>query len=118
MAAGTMARPASSAQAPAGDGEEALRREVASFISAEVGLSSHAAPDDAFDDFAPQNAAKKLGDPHEAPKRKKKSTNKFKTHQSQDDAPAAPREPDASITERSWNEGAGQRPGDPPIIKL
>lgn len=107
-----MARPSSTAQARASEGEEALRREVASFISAEVGLASHATPDGAFDDFAPQNAAKKLGELSDAPKRKKRSTNKFKPSQGQDDSPAASRQPNASITERTWNEGAGQRPGE------
>lgn len=111
-----MARPSSIAQEPAEDAEEALRKEVASFISAEVGLGSHSTPDGTFDDFAPENAAKKLGEVGDAPKRKKKSTNKFKSvndHDgSADAAEVQAKEPDASITERTWNEGAGQRPGE------
>lgn len=111
----TMARRRSISHSPSGDQEDTLRKEVASLLSAEVGLGAHATPDDAFDDFAPQNAAKKLGDVENLPKRVKKSTNKFKPtdHQAAPRNPAEARKPelDASITERGWNEGAGQRPG-------
>jgi hypothetical protein len=113
-------RPSTVSQEPTSGSEEALRKDVASFLSTEIGLGSSATPDDVFDDFAPERAAKQLGDALEdqntPPKRKKKSTNKFKSTDQADvspDAGARKKVPDSSITERKWNEGAGQRPGQP-----
>ena len=100
---------------------DTLHDEVAQFASS-LGLAG--APGDAtFDDFAPSKARLRAGDdddpahPSDAPPPRRKSTNKFKPDVAPTRPPAAEAakpEVDAAITERTWNEGVGRRPGVAP----
>ena len=111
-----------------GDGGDraSLTQDVAAFAS-QLGLRPTGA-DAGFDDsdFAPSKASLRIGAPDaeaEAPVRAaKKSTNKFKPEQgpvvARDEQEDGKAELAASITERKWNAGVGERPGTLSIVIL
>lgn len=105
---------------------EALRKEVAAFASS-IGLKPGAFPlgaeddgDDAFAEFAPENATKKLKDDDgvgakpdggkEASKKEKKER-KGKQAEADEEAQEDPA-PKQQAKQRDWNFGVGPRPGE------
>lgn len=98
--------------------EGALATDVAAF-AAEIGLAPQDGAGRGFDDsdFRPELANVKIGedvktndlvtDDSKQVASKKKSKNKFKPGAE----PEEPARPPAAVTERTWNEGAGSRPG-------
>lgn len=98
--------------------EGALANDVAAY-AAEIGLAPEDQSGRGFDDsdFRPELANVRIGehvknedlevDKSKQVALKKRSKNKFKP----DAEPDEPARPPAAVTERTWNEGAGSRPG-------
>lgn len=98
--------------------EGALASDVAAY-AAEIGLAPQDQSGRGFDDsdFRPELANVRIGeyvkdkdleaDKSKEVASKKRSKNKFKP----DAEPDEPTRPPAAVTERTWNEGAGSRPG-------